>query len=417
MRLTIWPLLVLLSLAPLGAASRPSYGGTIRIQIQAAPAAITDSKPLSSLVLEPLLGAGDNGEPVPVLAASWKRSPDGRRWELRLRPGVKLHDGSTLTAALAAQSLADDGLSAFARGEEVVVEAGFAEIVRTPVHGRGVPPAGTGPFRVSDWQSGVHATLAAFDEFREGRPFLDTIEVLMGRPLRDQLVDLELGKADLVEAGPAEVRRATQRGLRTWSSAPAELIALEWEKPVNPRLREAVALSIDRAAMMTVLLQRQGEIAGSLLPQWVSGYAFLFPPVTDVARAQQAASALPGNTKQVVMSYEPGDSVARLIAERVAVNARDAGVVIRTAPLAANAELRLARIPIDALDPARTLAALGAPNQGLYESERTLLGKFSVIPLFHLPRSYAFSPRVRGWRPSPPGDWRLDTIWMEAAKP
>jgi peptide/nickel transport system substrate-binding protein len=417
MRLTIWPLLVLLSLAPLGAASRPSYGGTIRIQIQAAPAAITDSKPLSSLVLEPLLGAGDNGEPVPVLAASWKRSPDGRRWELRLRPGVKLHDGSTLTAALAAQSLADDGLSAFARGEEVVVEAGFAEIVRTPVHGRGVPPAGTGPFRVSDWQSGVHATLAAFDEFREGRPFLDTIEVLMGRPLRDQLVDLELGKADLVEAGPAEVRRATQRGLRTWSSAPAELIALEWEKPVNPRLREAVALSIDRAAMMTVLLQRQGEIAGSLLPQWVSGYAFLFPPVTDVARAQQAASALPGNTKQVVMSYEPGDSVARLIAERVAVNARDAGVVIRTAPLAANAELRLARIPIDALDPARTLAALGAPNQGLYESERTLLGKFSVIPLFHLPHSYAFSPRVRGWRPSPPGDWRLDTIWMEAAKP
>jgi peptide/nickel transport system substrate-binding protein len=417
MRLTIWPLLVLLSLPPLGAASRPSYGGTIRIQIRAAPAAITDSKPLSSLVLEPLLGAGDNGEPVPVLAASWKRSPEGKRWELRLRPGVKLHDGSTLTAALAAQSLADDGLSAFARGEEVVVEAGFVEIVRTPVHGRGAPPAGTGSFRVTDWQSGVHATLAAFDEFREGRPFVDTIEVLMGRPLRDQLVDLELGKADLVEAGPAEVRRAAQRGLRTWSSAPVELIALEWEKPVNARLREAVALSIDRAAMMTVLLQRQGEIAGSLLPQWVSGYAFLFPPVTDVARAQQAASTLPANTKQVVMSYDPGDSVARLIAERVAVNARDAGVVIRTAPLAPNAELRLARISIDALDPARTLAALGAPNQGLYESERTLLGKFSVIPLFHLPHSYAFSARVRGWRPSPPGDWRLDTIWMEAAKP
>jgi peptide/nickel transport system substrate-binding protein len=417
MRLTIWPLLVLLSLPPLGAASRPSYGGTIRIQIRAAPAAITDSKRLAGLVWEPLLEADDNGEPVPVLAASWKRSPDGKRWELRLRPAVKLHDGSTLTAALAAKSLVDGGLSAFARGEEVVVDAGFAEIVRTPVHGTGVPPAGTGPFRVTDWQPEHRATLAAFDEFRKGRPFVDTIEVLMGRPLRDQFVDLELGKADLVEAGPTEVRRATQRGLRTWSSAPAELIALEWDKPVNVRLREAVALSIDRTAMMTVLLQRQGEIAGSLLPQWVSGYAFLFPAVTDVARAQQAASTLPANTKQVVLSYDPGDSVARLIAERVAVNARDAGVVIRTAPLAPNAELRLARFPIDALDPARTLAALGGSNQGVYESERTLLGKFSVIPLFHLPHSYAFTQRLRGWRPSPRGEWHLDTISIETARP
>ena len=35
-----------------------------------------------------------------------------------------------------------------------------------------------------------------------------------------------------------------------------------------------------------MLLQRQGEVSGALLPQWLSGYAFLFPTATDLARAR-----------------------------------------------------------------------------------------------------------------------------------
>ena len=46
---------------------------------------------------------------------------------------------------------------------------------------------------------------------------------------------------------------------------------------VPAAMREAVALSIDRTAIHNVLLQKQGEISGALLPRWLSGYAFLFP--------------------------------------------------------------------------------------------------------------------------------------------
>ena len=46
----------------------------------------------------------------------------------------------------------------------------------------------------------------------------------------------------------------------------------------DPRLREALALCVDRAAIHNVLLQRQGEIRGALLPQWLSGLRSSFPP-------------------------------------------------------------------------------------------------------------------------------------------
>ena len=102
-----------------------------------------------------------------------------------------------------------------------------------------------------------------------GRPaFLDAIEVQMGRSLRDQLVDLEVGKADIVELGPNDLRHASERGGTVWSSLPLDLIALVVTpgRAEDSRVRQALALSIDRAAMHNVLLQKQGEVTAALLP-------------------------------------------------------------------------------------------------------------------------------------------------------
>src|SRR5260370_32970797 len=104
------------------------------------------------------------------------------------------------------------------------------------------------------------------------------MEVDRGKTATRQLVDLQLGRADVVTFAPDQVRRAKQAGLRTWSSAPVELLALVFDsKPEarDARLGRAISLSIDRAAIVNVLLQRQGETAGGLLPQWLTGYACL----------------------------------------------------------------------------------------------------------------------------------------------
>ncbi len=84
----------------------------------------------------------------------------------------------------------------------------------------------TGPFRISEWQPGKFLALVANNDYREGRPFVDAVEIQMGRAARDRLVDLELNKIDFAEIPPEQARRATERNIRVSASQPDELLAL-----------------------------------------------------------------------------------------------------------------------------------------------------------------------------------------------
>jgi hypothetical protein len=273
-----------------------------------------------------------------------------------------------------------------------------------------------GPFRLVRWEPGRSAQFEASEDHPAGRPFLDAVDLQMGRPLREQLLDLELGRADIVEIAVDESRRAAQRGVRVWASKPAVLLALVATVD-DPRLREALALSIDRMAIHSVLLQRQGDPAGALLPNWLSGWAWLFSSTPDLARARRLVAEL--RPPPLLLSYEPSDAV---VAERLILNLRDAGLAVRAAPGAARAELRLARRRIPVLPPARALpllaVALGlregspASEEDAYLYERALVDEHRVIPVVHLPDLYGLSRRVRDWNPD-----RWDDIWLERDRP
>jgi peptide/nickel transport system substrate-binding protein len=56
-------------------------------------------------IAETLLDADATGNPLPALAEKWEVSADGTRWRFHLRQGVKFHDGTPLTADVAAHSL------------------------------------------------------------------------------------------------------------------------------------------------------------------------------------------------------------------------------------------------------------------------------------------------------------------------
>lgn len=56
-------------------------------------------------ITETLLEADASGRPLPGLAEAWSVSDDGRTWRLRIRPNVRFHDGTALTAETAAHSL------------------------------------------------------------------------------------------------------------------------------------------------------------------------------------------------------------------------------------------------------------------------------------------------------------------------
>jgi peptide/nickel transport system substrate-binding protein len=393
-----------------------------------------DTGPLRSFVSETLVRLDAAGTPQPWLAVSWQHDAAAKRWQFNLRPGVKLHDGSPLTPAAVAVSLqaALPDLSIAATTDGITIHANrpLPDLPLDLAHSGWLD---TGPFRQTAYEPGRHAAFTANEDYWGGRPFLDAVDVQLGRSLRDQLADLELGKADVVEIGPADLRRASEHGRAVWQSAAVSLLALAFAPghTDDARLREALALSIDRAAMHSVLLQKQGEPTAALLPQWISGYAFAFPTALDLPRARALANALPPASRTLTLAYDPAMRAARSLAERVAVNARDAGLAVQVSPQNPNADVRLVEVRLASLDPERALAglaaALGLPTPAaaatpaaLYESERRLLEGFRAIPLFHLPVLYGAASRVRVYAPPPVtrlGDWRFADVWLSEAAP
>jgi ABC-type transport system substrate-binding protein len=438
------------------AATRPRYGGTLRVEMSASPASFdpaqsafftSTQEELSPLMFDCMVVVGTQGRPQPGLAASWEHDPDYRRWLFHLQPGVLLHNGTALRPHLVVMSLsaANPGWRVRLQGDDVVIESNhpipnlLAELAcarnSIVVHTEAGAIVGTGPFRVSAWEAGKRLILTANDDYWGGRPFLDSIEVTFGRAQRDQALDLQLGRADVVEVPADQIKRAQQEGQRVAVSAPAELIALAFsEKPPvkEPALREAISLSIDRAAIQSTLLQKQGEAVAGLLPQWVSGYSFLFPVTGGLERARQLRRDL-GSPPSLTLAYDWNDPLARAIAERVSVNTRDIGIAIQPygenlSARSANADLRMVRIPLASSDAAAALAArsVAAGRQSamqsnspedLYAADRALRSDFRLVPIVYVPQAWALGARVRNWVTPREGGWRLADVWLEGDKP
>src|SRR6185437_2231637 len=99
----------------------------------------------------------------------------------------------------------------------------------------------------------------------------------------------------------------------------------------------------------------------------------------------------------LILEYDASDTALRAVAERLALNAREAGLTLRIAPQ--GGEVRLVRRRIPNGTPARALANL-AETLGLegrltpgepYASERALVESHWIIPLAHLPEIYGLS--------------------------
>ena len=415
-------------------AVRPRYGGTLTVELSTAwtslgPEAIQTA--LSIPIAETLVRAGSHGEMEPVLAVAWQHDPDFKRWRFSLRPKVTFNDGEALTAASAAPSLLAalkqkyGEVSIEAGGQAIVVQADHAmpdllEVLALPHaaifrKSEANPLIGTGPFRVATWEAGRRLTLAAFDNYWGGRPYLDAVAIEFGTGRgRPELFDIPVGPA----------RRILPEGWATWSSEPRTLVAITATN-AQPMLLQALALSIDRAPIVNVLAQHLGEAAFGLLPQWLSGYAFLFQSTPDLVRARQLASQLHPAT--MGLSYPANDMFLRSVAERVALNARDAGIAIQPMP-GGNGNLRLMEWPLESTDAADALKRIaeqvGAGDRArqldstkpdaLYQFERSLLDEYRIIPLVHLRETYGIAPRVH-FQPSNPDPFtlHLEDAWVE----
>jgi ABC-type transport system substrate-binding protein len=346
----------------------------------------------------------------------------------------------TPSAVAASLRATNPNWKVFTDGESVVIECeaptpNLLAVLALPRYGiakrDGGKVIGTGAFAITRWDPGKRLTLTARDDYWGGRAFVDTIEIEMGKSLREQMISLDLGRADLAEVAAEESRRAATESHRIENSAPAECMALVFshdrQSAEDGKLREALASSIDRASMNSVLLQGAGEPAGAILPNWMTGYAFLFETTVNLQRARQLRSEVTA-APTWTLGYDGSDPPERVIAERIALNAHDAGLTLQ--PVSSpTADLRLVRIPLPSLDARVALtdfaARLGLPqpkfegdsSDDLYKAENELLQPQRVIPLLHLRTAVALSSRVRGWATDRDGAWQLLNLWLGTENP
>ena len=276
-------------------------------------------------------------ERVPGLATAWRRIDD-RTVELTLRPGVKFHDGSTMTAedvafsfgpermfgpstktpadcqavarrhwpALERVEIVDANTVRFvnrtpdvtmegrlsAGGSEVIQRAGFEQAASWTDYAR--HPVGTGPYRIVDFRPDTSLTLEAHDDYWGGRPPLARIRFLEVPETASRVNGLLSGEYELaadlppdqiatVEANP---RFDVQGGL----VLNHRIVAFDKHHPVlaDPRVRLAMAHAIDGRAIVDSLWAGRSRVPPGLQwefygPMFVEGWTV---PPTDPARAR-----------------------------------------------------------------------------------------------------------------------------------
>src|ERR1022692_1285395 len=163
------------------AETRPHYGGTLRVMMQAAPSALDlsynpanvapsdywDLARTLTLIGDTLVTLDAQGRPRPALALAWENEAGTRRWQFTIRRGVKFQDGSGASPAAMAQILGalHPGWTVRATADSISIDSEtplpslLAELALPrnllfKSNKTSKVPLGTGPFLVADWQPG-----------------------------------------------------------------------------------------------------------------------------------------------------------------------------------------------------------------------------------------------------------------------
>jgi len=346
------------SLNSIGQNATPQRGGVLRFaQEQVStldPMALGDvySATVAAQIHRGLLFYGTNLTPMPDLAESWTISRDGLDYVFRIRQGARFHNGRALTVqdvifsferiftpdgdpGLAGPFLsviegADDyaaGRATRIRGLTVLSERHLRirlerpathflwalamtpaavvpreEIARLGEAGFARHPVGCGPFRliaVDDRQ----LTLVAWKDYYRRTAWLDSL-IFITSEAADQdatVKGLQMGRYDITEV-PGTHRESVARSktVRLISRRELSLSFLALNVKLapfkNPLVRQAIAMSTDRAAILR--LNPSGQVvATGVLPPGMSCYSpddKTYPFDIEGARRKLAEAGFPG---------------------------------------------------------------------------------------------------------------------------
>lgn len=262
-------------------------------------------------VLEPLTKVAQDGSATPLLALRWNVSADQKTWTFALRPNVRFHNGEAFDAkavkfsferAGAAGSLNKDrrifeNIAAVATPDPLTVvltlkhpepdlPAMLAQSTAVIVEPKSAAmnaqtPVGTGPYRVAQWQRGASLTVVAWPGYRDAAAIrIPRVQFrFIGEPAA-QVAALLAGDVDLFP------RVAAARALSQFKAQPKRfqvisassraktILAINHQRaPLGDvRVRRAIAMAIDRKALIQASADGYGVPIGSFVTPDTPGY-------------------------------------------------------------------------------------------------------------------------------------------------
>jgi peptide/nickel transport system substrate-binding protein len=282
---------------------QPRRGGTIRVTgspaVEINPHKLTSNGGIITVfpVLNFLTRVSADGVPQPELATSWTPSDDIKTWTFKLRQGVEFHDGSPFgaddvvatykrltdktsgsTAASSLNFLPMDGIE---KVDDYTVafhlsrpQADFPYF--TYIYQAGILPAtwsgdfatspiGTGPFKMTNYTPGQGSSYVRNPDYWEnGLPYLDGIEIKIWQDPSGELTALQSGASDLMALTPYDalddIRKNPNLQVQSSRSASYDAMHMRVDTPPfdNPKVRQALALALNRQDVLDFVLGKDG---------------------------------------------------------------------------------------------------------------------------------------------------------------
>ena len=381
-------LLLLLVLAPLPAAAAPE--GRVVIAQGVDPTTLDmmhqQEQPASNVgaqIFESLVERGQDLKIVPALAAQMPKLVAPTAWEIKLRRGVKFHNGEDFNAdsvKFSLERLANPanklrGSSSYALLERVVIVDPFTVKVHTkkpwpvfvahlalrqaamypPKEYAGKDPAaisrnpiGTGPYKFVRWAKDEEIVMEAFPGYWAGPAKIKTV---VFKPIPDDAVRvaaLQNGEIDVAVNIPPHLAGIIEKHPKIYLSTAPSIRTIQLmiythqmdpstHKAIGPypgptadkRVRQALAYAIDADAIVKGVMDGKAVRVATMLTSLHFGYDASLKPITqDLARSKKllAEAGFP-NGVEIVLNGPQGRYVRdREVGEAVAGQLNKAGI-------------------------------------------------------------------------------------------
>ena len=290
----------------------------------------TLSQAMAKSFYEGLFGFNKDMRMIPVLAESYSASKDGLVYTIKLKQGIKFHDGTDFKAdavkvnldrvtnpenKLKRYGLYNNNIAKVDVVDDytarITLKTPFSPFINQLAHPSTVMisptalkqygskdiafhPVGTGPFKFVEWKATDYLKVAKFDGYwRKGYPKVDTIT---WKPVVDnnaRAALMQTGEAHFTYPVPYEVAEVL-RGKPDLEVVAAPSIVLRYlamnmlQKPLdNPKVRQAINYAINKEALTKVAFSGYATVAEGVAPQGVEYAVKVGPWPYDVAKAKQ----------------------------------------------------------------------------------------------------------------------------------